>query len=206
MRRLFAVLGVALTATLSGCAAGATAVTATATPAAKVSVSPVPAKVITVAVPKPATGAPGLATTGTAWLPILTSLSAYGQWLLANPDPALVGTIATPGCGVANLLTDQLTGLLGSKTYVKTSPASIVSVVAPSPAANGTVTLMVVASRPAEPVLSRAGAKTVSTFDAYPQGTLEVTLDLGADKRWRFCTIEANGDPAGATDASVPLI
>jgi hypothetical protein len=205
MRRLFAVLGVALTATLSGCAGVVTA-TGPVTPAAKVSASPVPAKVITITTPKAATGAPGLATTGTAWLPILTSLSAYGQWLLANPDPALVGTIATPGCGAANLLTTQLDGLLGSRTYVKTSPATIVSVVAPSPAANGSVTLMVVASRPAEPVLSRAGAKTVSTFGAYPQGTLEVTLDLGADQRWRFCTIEANGDPAGGTDASVPLI
>lgn len=205
MRRLLAVLGVALTATMTGCAT-ATTVTAAATPAAKVSASPVPARVITIATPKPAGAAPAVANTGTTWLPILTSLSAYGQWLLANPDPALVGTIATPGCGVSNLLTAQLTGLLGSKTYVRTSPAVITSVVAPSPAANGTVTLMVVAGRPAEPVLSRTGAKTVTTFAAYPPGVLEVTLDLGADQRWRFCTIQANGDPTGDTDASVPLI
>lgn len=204
MRRLLAVLGVALAATTTGCATTAT-VTA-ATPAAKVSASPVPAKVITVATPKPATPAPAVANTGTAWLPILTSLSAYGQWLLANPDPALIGAIATPGCGVATMLTGQLTGLLGSRTYVRTSPVVITSVLAPAPAANGAVTLVVVAGRPAEPVLSRVGAKTVATFAAFPPSVLEVTLDQGADQRWRFCTIQASGDPTGDTDASVPLI
>jgi hypothetical protein len=204
MRGLLAVLGVVSTAALGGCATGAA--TVAATPPAKVGVAPIPATVISIVVPKAATAAPALANTGASWLPILTSLSAYGQWLLANPDPALVGNVATLGCGAANLLTAQVTGLLGSKTYVRTSPVSIVSVVAPSPVAGGAVTLIVVASRPAEPVLSRTGGKTVTTFGAYPQTVLEVTLDLGTDKRWRFCTIEANSDPTGEQDVSVPLI
>ncbi|WP_199512100.1 hypothetical protein [Nucisporomicrobium flavum] len=39
-----------------------------------------------------------MSNTGTAWPAMLASLSGYGQWLLANPDPAKVETIAAPGC------------------------------------------------------------------------------------------------------------
>ena len=207
MRAHPALLGLAAVAALSGCAAttGATT-TAAATPTPAVSVSPSPMRVISIAVPKATSAAPALRNTGTSWLPILTSLSAYGQWLLANPNPALVGTVATPGRAVANLLSDQIDGLLGSRAYVKTAPATITSVLGPSPATGSQVVLQVIAARPAEPVVSRANGKAISTFDAYPQSALQVTLDLGADKHWRFCSIENAADSGATDDPSVPLI
>jgi hypothetical protein len=139
-------------------------------------------------------------------MPILKSLSAYGQWLLANPDPALVGNVATPGCAVGNMLADQVGGLLGSRAYVKTSPAVITSVLGPTTVIGDQAVLDVVAARPAEPVLSRAGARTISTFDAFPPQSLQITLDRGADKRWRFCSVESAADEGATDDPSVPLI
>jgi len=158
--------------------------------------------------PTPRTAAPPLATTSGSWLKILTSLSAYGQWLVGNPDPALVGNVATPGCAMNDLLTRQLLGLLEENAYVRTSPAVISSVAGPSPApAGGQVTLEVVAARPAEPVLSRAsGAPTISTFTAFPATALQVVLDRGTDRKWRFCTVEASADSGAPDDPSVPLI
>jgi hypothetical protein len=205
--RALALLGLAaVTAALSGCAATPGAATAAAMPAPSVSVSPSPMRVITLPVPAATSPAPALRNTGTAWMPILTSLSAYGQWLLANPDPALVGTVATPGCAAANLLSDQLDGLLGSRAYVKTAPAAITSVLGPSPATGNEVTLQVIASRPAEPVVNRANGTTISTFGAYPQSALDVTLDLGTDKHWRLCAVENTADAGATDDPSVPLI
>ena len=206
MRAHPALIGLAAVAALGGCATTTGATTAAATPIPTVSVSPSPARVITVAVPKATSAAPALRNTGTSWMPILTSLSSYGQWLLANPNPALVGTVATPGCAVANLLSDQIDGLLGSRASVRTAPAAITSVLGPSPATGSQMVLRVIASRPAEPVLSRAEGKTISTFDAYPQSALQVTLDLGADRRWRFCSVESATDAGATDDPSVPLI
>ncbi|WP_157437704.1 hypothetical protein [Actinoplanes subtropicus] len=208
MRAHPALIGLAATAALSGCGAtnGATATAVSATPAPAVSVSPSPMRVVTVSVPKATSAAPALRNTGTSWMPILTSLSAYGQWLLANPDPALVGTVATPGCAVANLLSDQIDGLLGSRAYVRTAPATITSVLGPSPVTGSRVVLQVIAARPAEPVASRAKGNTISTFDAYPQSALQVTLDLGIDKHWRFCSVENTADAGATDDPSVPLI
>ena len=206
MRAHPALIGLAAAAALSGCATSSGATTAAATPAPSASVSPSPARVITISVPKATSAAPALRNTGTSWMPILTSLSAYGQWLLANPNPGLVGTVATPGCAVANLLSDQIDGLLGSRAYVKTAPATITTVLGPSPATGSQVVLQVIAARPAEQVVSRANGKTISTFDAYPQSTLQVTLDLGADKRWRFCSVENTVDAGATDDPSVPLI
>ena len=209
MRAQLAVVGVALTAALSGCTAltGGAPINASPTTAApSASLSPSPMRVVAIATPKPRTAAPGLATTGNSWLPIVKSLSAYGQWLLGNPDPALVGNVATPGCGMANLLTQQITGLLNSKAYVQTSPATISQVVGPSPATTSTVVLTVVAGRAAEPVVSRTGGKTITSFAAYPPGILHVTLDKGADKRWRFCDVQPVGDASSPDDPSVPLV
>src|SRR3954447_12404993 len=134
MRAHPALIGLAASAALTGCAATATTGAPTVpirTPS--VSVSAVPARVITIAAPKATSAAPALRNTGTSWMPVLTSLSAYGQWLLTNPNPALVGNVATPGCAVANMLTQQIEGLLTSRAYVKTSPATITSVLGPSP-------------------------------------------------------------------------
>ncbi|MCU7730226.1 hypothetical protein ODJ79_41470 [Actinoplanes sp. KI2] len=217
MRAHPALLGLAAVAALSGCAATVGTTTGTmavAKPAPSVKVSPSPMRVITIAIPKATSAPPTLRNTGTSWTPILTSLSAYGQWLLANPNPALVGTVATPGCAAANLLSDQIAGLLGSRTYVKTAPATITSVLGPSPApasslplgTGSQVVLQVIASRPAEPVVSRANGKTISTFGAYPQSALEVTLNLGADKHWRLCSVEDTADAGATDDPSVPLI
>jgi len=208
MRAQLAVLGVTLTAALSGCATltGA-AVTATPAPAKpSASASPRPMRVVSIAIPKPRSAAPGLANTGSSWMPIVKSLSAYGQWLLGNPDPALVGNVATPGCGMATLLTQQVNGLLTSKAYVRTTPATISQVVGPSPATTSTVVLTVVAGRAAEPVVSRAGGKPITTFAPYAPGTLHVTLDKGADSRWRFCDVQPIAGAASPDDPSVPLI
>jgi hypothetical protein len=204
MRAAIVVLGLGALS-LGGCAA-AGAATPTAVPSAHVSVSPSPIRVVTVAVPKATTPAPALTNTGTSWMPIVTSLSAYGQWLLANPNPALVGNVATPGCAVANMLTEQINGLLESHATVKTSPAVITSVLGPSPATGTSVDLDVVAARPAEPVVSRKGGRTISTFQALPQQTVQVTLDLGADKHWRFCAVESSTDEGATDDPSVPLV
>jgi hypothetical protein len=81
------------------------------------------ARVITVVTPKVRTAAPAVKNTGTAWPAILASLAAYGQWSLANPDPATVAAVAVPGCSTANQLAEQMTGLLGSRALVKPSLA-----------------------------------------------------------------------------------
>jgi hypothetical protein len=194
MRAKLVLVGVAVVATLSGCSAltggGASATATAATPT--VSKSPSPMRVIPVVTPKARTGAPGLGTTGNSWLPIMKSLTGYGQWLLGNPDPALVGNVATPGCGMANLLGQQVDGLLISSTYVRTTAPVITQVVGPSPATAGTVGLTVVASRVAEPVLSqKKPGVTVTTIAPYAPTTFTVTLDKGADGRWRMCDVTA---------------
>lgn len=208
MRVRLAVLGVALTAALSGCSAltGAAVTTSPTTAAPSTGVSPSPMRVVTIATPKPRTAAPALATTGSSWMPIVKSLSAYGQWLLGNPDPALVGNVATPGCGMATLLTQQINGLLNSKAYVQTTPATISQVVGPSPATTSTVVLTVVAGRAAEPVVTRSGAKTITSFTAYAPAVLHVTLNKGADNRWRFCDVQSIADMTSPDDPSVPLV
>jgi hypothetical protein len=57
-----------------------------------------------------------------------------------------------------------------------------------------TAVLTVIASRPAEPVLSRGN----------PQSALQIMLDLGADKRWRFCSFESSANAGATDDPSVP--
>jgi hypothetical protein len=196
MRGKLALLGVAVVATLSGCSAltgGTTGATATTAPTPAASGTPSPMQVIAVSTPKAHTGAPALSTTGSSWKTIVTSLTGYGQWLLGNPDPSLVGNIATPGCGQAALLGRQVTGLINSNTYVRTSPPVITQVLGPSAApANGTVALTVVASRPAEPVLSQAkSGLTVTTIAPYGATALLVTLNKGTDNKWRLCDVTA---------------
>jgi hypothetical protein len=195
--------GTVALAALTGCAVlGATPATPAAVPG-----SPKPLPVLSgIATPKPKTAAPGLKTTGSAWLPILTSLSGYGQWLLANPDPALTPNIAAPGCPVGDLIGPQLAALLGENAYVRTSPVAITVVVGPSPAVGTQVALTATASRAAEPVLSRAKNTVITTYAPVPPTNLVVTLDKGTDGRWRLCTINPQGDSGDATDPSVPLL
>lgn len=200
----------AVLAGLSGCAAlglGSTPVPAafTATPAASVSPKPLPTRP-GVPTPKPKTPAPALKNTGAAWPAILASLSGYGQWLIANPDPALIGNVAAPGCAVSDELGVQLSALLNENAYVQTSPVAITFVLGPSPAVGGRATLDVTAARAAEPVLSRAAKVAVTTYNAVPPTNLRIGLSQGADRRWRLCTVQSYADSGTSDDPSIPLI
>ncbi|MGA5299756.1 hypothetical protein ACPCHT_07485 [Nucisporomicrobium flavum] len=139
-------------------------------------------------------------------------MSGYGQWLLANPNPALVGKVAAPGCGMANLLSRQLQGLLGDRASAVPKPPVFGPVTGPSavtgasaPLPGDRVILDVVASRPAEPVIGRSG-KVLGQIAALPATALEITLDRGSDGRWRFCTVNAVADTGDPEDPSVPLL
>ena len=192
VRSASAILGVLVLT--SGCAASPT-VSAGSAATARPRVSASPARVTTITTPKARTAPPALKNTGTSWPAILASLSAYGQWVLANPDPAKVAMIAVPGCGVANLLSEQTDGLLGSRTHVQPGLVVFNTVTGPSPVPAGTDTVIldVTASRPGEPVLDHQG-KQISTFGPLPQTSLQITLNRGRDQKWRFCTV----DPAAA--------
>jgi uncharacterized protein YceK len=198
MRGKLVVLGVAVVATLSGCSAVTTsATTASGTTTPKAAGKPTPMKVISVVTPKAHTGAPGLSTTGSNWTSIVKSLTGYGQWLLGNPDPSMIANVAAPGCGMSGQLGKQVSGLLNSDTYVQTSAPAITQVVGPSASADSTVGLVVVASRAAEPVLSQKKGKQINTIAPYAATTVNVTLNLGSDKKWRLCEV-SGPDGAGA--------
>jgi hypothetical protein len=214
---LTAAAGVLLAA-LAGCsslpgfAAAPAASPAPPVPVPASTASPVPLPVLTVATPKPVRPAPALKTTGAAWPAILTSLTGYGQWLLANPDPALVGNIAQPGCAMADLISQQAAGLLADRAVVKPSPPVFGAVTGPSPAPGmsvavlgSEVTLDVTVSRPAETVVSRTG-KQITAFAALPSTALQITLWRAADNKWRFCTVAAASDSGAPDDPSVPLL
>jgi hypothetical protein len=168
---------------------------------------------LTVAAPKPKTGAPALKTTGTAWPAILASLAGYGQWVLANPDPSKVANVAAPGCAMYDLLSQQTTALFEEQAYLKPSAPVFSLVTGPSPAAGSTiaalgneVSLDVTAIRAAEPVLSQSTATPISAFQPLPATALEITLYQGADKKWRFCTVNTWSDTGEGGDPSVPLL
>jgi hypothetical protein len=191
MRGRLALIGVAAAAALSGCSAATTGVTtAEAASAPKVTTSPSPMRVIAAATPKARSGAPGLSTTGTNWQSIVTSLTAYGQWLLGNPDPSLIAEVATPGCAAANQLGQQVSGLINSNAYVQTVAPVISRVAGPAAApASGTVGLTVVAGRAAEPVISQKKGTPITTVAPYAPTALVVTLNQGSDKKWRLCDV-----------------
>ncbi|MGX6607580.1 hypothetical protein ACWKSP_36460 [Micromonosporaceae bacterium Da 78-11] len=189
-----------------GCATSSATVSAGGPAAPASPASATPARVITLAPPKAKTVAPVLRNTGTAWPAILASLTAYGQWSLANPDPATIAAVAVPGCSTASQLGEQMSGLLGSQATVTPSPVVFGAFTSPSPVAAGVseMVLYVSASRPAEPVMSRHGQQ-INTFPALPPTNLEITLNRGTDQRWRFCSIESIGDGA-AEDPTVALL
>jgi hypothetical protein len=203
---LAAAIGVAALTGLAGCAA--TTANA-ATPAA--SVSPGPVTTGTPAPAAPTSAAPALKNTGTAWPTVLGSMIAYGQWLLANPNPALATTIAEPGCAAANDLTAELQSLVDQNAYVRPIAPVLTLVIGPSPSGTSTVgsqtTVQITATRASEPILGRKTKSTtrvLSNRAQLPTTSLSVTLLLGTDKHWRFCTItDPNGDPDG--DATTTL-
>jgi hypothetical protein len=203
---LAAGVGAVLLGALTGCSTllgtSAAVPSASAAPQASYKVS-----AVTVSTPKPRTAAPALKTTGSAWPAILASLAGYGQWVLANPDPAKVADVAQPGCAMYDLLSQQTTALFEEKAYLKPSAPVFTLVTGPSPAPAGNeVDLDVTVTRAAEPVLSQSKATVISTFTALPAIPLEITLYQGTDKKWRFCTVNAWSDTGAADDPSVPLL
>jgi hypothetical protein len=208
-------LGVAggLLAGLTGCSIPGlpAAPPASGAPLPASTASAVPSRIVTIVTPKPRTAPPALKNTGTAWPGILASLAGYGQWLLANPDPALVGTIATPGCAMYNLVSRQAAALLRDQAYLSPVAPVFGAVTGPAPAPGAkaavignAVRLDVSASRPVEQVISRGG-KQLAVFDPLPQATLQITLYRAADHKWRLCTVNTLGDTADPRDPSVPL-
>jgi hypothetical protein len=204
-------VGAALLTALTGCST-ITAFTNTpvlspaSPPAGTAALAPLPVR--TVATPKSRTAAPALKTTGAAWPAILTSLTGYGQWLLANPDPALVANVAEPGCAMANLIARQITSLLAEDAYLVPSKPVLGPVTGPAaaPAALGNrVILTLSASRPTETVLSRTG-QAITEYGPLPSTALRVTLFRGTDGKWRFCTVDAIADVVEPGDPSVPLL
>ena len=203
LRRAIALgAGCLLAAAPAGCSAVPGFAAGPATPSASAApLSTSPVRVLTVAVPRPRTPAPALRTTGTAWPAILASLAGYGQWLLANPDPTLVATVAEPGCGAANLTSQQVAGLLRDRVFATVS-GPVGSTVG---ALGNTVLLDVTVSRPLEPVLSRTG-KPVTAFGALPLTALRITLFRPADKKWRLCTVDRVPGTALPGDPPVSLL
>jgi hypothetical protein len=201
LRRTALVGAAALTAAVTGCAATGTATPVTATP----STSPQPVTRAIPAVAKATSAAPVLKNTGTAWPTVIGSMLTYGQWLLANPNPALATTITEPGCASANELTAQLQSLVEQNAYLKPSAPMLTSVIGPSasPSASaaalgGRVLVDVQAVRAAEPVLRRAAATKATSTSAVialqdkaqlPSTALQLALILGGDNRWRFCGV-----------------
>lgn len=206
------VAGALLLTGLTGCAVlteTPTVVTAD-TPDTAPAAAAGPVERITIEIPQPRSGAPGLKTTGTDWPTILASLASYGQWILANPDPAQVTNVAVPGCAIANQLSRQVAGLLTSRTYLKPSPPVFTTVTGPTPTDPATdamlgdkATLNVIASRPSEPVISRTG-KQVTTVAPLLPARLQITLHRGDDDKWRLCTLTTLD--TSSTNSPVPLL
>jgi hypothetical protein len=192
--------GAAVLAALAGCSVGTN-------PAPSRSTAPAPsASVNAVPIATPRTAAPALKTTGTAWPAILASLARYGQWILANPDPSQVAKIATAGCSMYGLISQQTTALFEEQAYLKPSPLVFSLVVGPSLVPGNEATLSVTASRPAETVVSRLKGTPIASFDVLPQTDLRITLFRGSDNKWRFCTVNAVSDTGDAEDPSIPLL
>ena len=67
-------------------------------------------------------------------------------------------------------------------------------------------TLTVTATRAAGTVLSQAKAQTITAYGPLPTTSLQITLIQGADKKWRFCTVNPMTDTGAPDDQSVPLL
>jgi hypothetical protein len=194
--------------TLAGLAGCATTTANAATPATSASVSPGPVTKGKAAPAAPTSAAPALKNTGSAWPAVVGSMIAYGQWLLANPNPALATTITEPGCASANVLTAELQSLVDQNAYVQPSTPALTTVTGPSPSVGAQAAVNVTAVRAAEPVLDRKTKSTTRVLSSraqLPSTSLEIDLVLGADKHWRFCEIsDPVGDPDG--DATSELL
>ena len=200
--RLAGLLAPGLTATLAltGCATTTTntaaTVTGPTTPTKLIAATPIPTPAA------PTSKAPALTTTGTTWPKTVGSLLTYGQWLLANPNPALAATITVPGCAANDMLTAELQAYVEQRAYVQPAAPILPSITGPVGAVGGQVTVDIQAVRGAEPVYQRpvSGSTTHVTTDRpqLPPTALSLSLIRGTDSRWRICTvtdpINAGGD------------
>ncbi|WP_030441432.1 hypothetical protein [Actinoplanes subtropicus] len=191
--------GLALLSTLAGCA---TATTVTAATTATATTSAANARPPATAIPSPAaptSKAPTLTNTGTTWPKIVGSLTTYGQWLLANPNPALAAAITVPGCAADNALTAELQARVNNGTYVQPAAPILVSISGPTGSIGGQVIVDIRAVRGAEPVYyhtrPRSTTHVVSDRPALPPTDLSLTLIRGSDSRWRLCTASSDQNP-----------
>lgn len=205
-----ATAGVTAMTALTACAVPTQTTTSTPTAVTPASAGPVIMAVTTP--PRPTSKAPALATTSTTWPTVLTSLITYGQWLLANPNPALVPQIATPGCPANDQLSRELQSLIDDNSYVQPHPPMITRIWGPAPIPStattaatplgGQVTVGIQATRTAEPVIARNSTTRSlrsSTIAELPPTEFTITLNRGADNKWRFCGITANAHPDAGT-------
>jgi hypothetical protein len=144
---------------------------------------------------RPATAAPAPANTGTNWPTMVPSIIRYGQWLLANPDPALAATITVPGCGAGHDLTAELQSLVMRGAAVRTTAPVITRTAGLTTTGTTTAAVDIQVSRPAEPVVDRATTRTrvIATLPELPSTLIRMTLLRGADNRWRLCDVTADG-------------
>lgn len=191
----------------SGCATAATT-----TPAAIGGNTPAPAAaattITTLASPAPPTSkAPALTNSGTTWPKVVGSLLTYGQWLLANPNPTLAGTITVPGCAAHDMLTAELQAYADQSAYVQPAAPILTSITGPTGAIGGQVTVDIQAVRGPEPVYQRAvaGSTTHVTTDRpqLPPTALSLSLIRGADSRWRLCTVT---DPVSSSSDALSTL
>ncbi|WP_436535467.1 hypothetical protein [Actinoplanes sp. HUAS TT8] len=180
--------GITALTTLTGCTAATTVAASTPAPASA-SAPTVKTKAV------PTSKAPALTNTGTSWPKVVGSLITYGQWLIANPNPGLAGTITVAGCAAADSLTRQLQTYVDQNAYVQPAAPMLTSIVGPT-TAGAQVTLDITAVRGSEPIHQRTttrGTTHVTTErPALPPTTMNVTLIRGADARWRFCAVTQN--------------
>jgi len=190
VRRIVLTTAAVLSVTgLSGCATAGAVAAPAATKGAFTQGKATPAR--------PTSAMPAVASTGTNLLTVIPSITGYAQWLLANPDPALVPAIAVPGCGSFNALVAEARSLVGQGAYVKTAKPVFTSIRSVATGSRATVEVQV--SRAAEPVLDRRATKTrvLSTLPRLSSTAMRITLIRGADTRWRLCDItDENGDEA----------
>ncbi|BCJ40673.1 hypothetical protein GCM10010168_73390 [Actinoplanes ianthinogenes] len=193
---------VASACALTGCAALTSAPAVTATSAPPIQAAPTSTFVQTPAVPN--TSAPGLSNTGTNLPVVVASLIKYGQWLIANPDPSKVTTIAAPGCSAANQLIAETQSLIDQGAYVTTSTPTVTAVRWPSPSAGAApfgdrASLDIRVSRPAEAITPRKTGKQTEVLSYLPElksTTVRISLVRGSDKKWRFCDVSTPLDGA----------
>jgi hypothetical protein len=209
--RLTAVLASACA--LAGCSTFLSSPDPAATSAAPLQAAPTSTFVQTPAVPN--TSAPGLSNTGSNLPAVVTSLIKYGQWLIANPDPAKVTTIAAPGCSAANQLTAETQSLINQGAYVTTSAPTITAMQWPSPSPSATAAALgdrtgldIQVSRAAEAVTPRKKGKQTQVLAYLPElkGTMvRISLVRGTDKKWRFCDVSTPLDGSRADSITALL-